>query len=164
MPELAEPDEGLSILDLLSDEFLHHVPGMDVDGADSHDTLSVCLGHVAQEEVDEDVELRHLLLVVVLESILVALLQSVEGQVDFCCPPHLGASQSHLHNTHTHTPKCTCTCMCTICVHNMYKLPEQLMLHLCWRFKNPLLSGFILVCNNGLIEFVFDGLLHGLQQ
>ena len=69
---------------------------MDIDGAHGHDPLPAPLGQVSEEQVDEGVELGHLLLVVVLESVLVALLQSVEGQVDLSGPPHLGPSQSHL--------------------------------------------------------------------
>ena len=60
MPQLAEPGEGLCILHLLLDQLLHHVPGVDVDGADGHDALAVGLGELAQEEVDERVQLGDL--------------------------------------------------------------------------------------------------------
>ena len=45
------------------------------------DLLTVALAEVAKEEDDKSVELRDLLLVVVLQSVLVALLQPVEGIV-----------------------------------------------------------------------------------
>ena len=48
VPELAEPGEGLGGLHLLQDELGHHVPGVDVDGADGHDALAVGLGELAQ--------------------------------------------------------------------------------------------------------------------
>ena len=60
MSELAEPSEGLRILHLLLYELRHHVPGVDVDGADGHDALSVALGEFAQQEPDEGVQLRDL--------------------------------------------------------------------------------------------------------
>ena len=60
MSELAEPSEGLGIVHFLLDEFGHHISGMDVDGADSHDPLPVGLGELAQQQVDEDVQLSHL--------------------------------------------------------------------------------------------------------
>lgn len=48
MSELAEPGEGLSVVDLLVDELGHHVSGVHVDGADSHDLLPVAAREVAQ--------------------------------------------------------------------------------------------------------------------
>ena len=45
------------------------------------DLLAVALAEVAKEEDDKSVELRDLLLVVVLQGVLVALLQPVEGVV-----------------------------------------------------------------------------------
>ena len=60
VPELAEPDEGLGVVHLLLDELGHHVPGVDVDGADGHDLLPVAGGQVAQEVGDQGVQLGHL--------------------------------------------------------------------------------------------------------
>ena len=60
VPELAEPDEGLGVVHLLLDELGHHVPGVDVDGADGHDLLPVARGQVAEEVGDQRVQLRHL--------------------------------------------------------------------------------------------------------
>ena len=82
MPELALPHECQDALDLGRDELAHDVPGVHVDGADGHDLLPVALGEAAQEEGDEVVELRDLLLVVVLDGVLVALLQFAEGDAD----------------------------------------------------------------------------------
>ena len=43
MPQLTQPDESLSILNLLSDHLLHYISCMDINSADSHDALSVSL-------------------------------------------------------------------------------------------------------------------------
>ena len=40
--------------------------------------------------------LADLLLVVIFQSIFVALLKPTKGNVDLCCPPDLGTCQSHL--------------------------------------------------------------------
>ena len=60
MSQLAEPDEGLRVLHLLFDHLLHHVSGVDVDGADGADALALCLGKVPQQQSDERGQLAHL--------------------------------------------------------------------------------------------------------
>ena len=74
MPELRLPHEGEHRLDLAGDELAHDVPRVHVDGADGHDLLPVALGQRAQQQRDQVVQLRDLLLVVVLDCVLVALL------------------------------------------------------------------------------------------
>ena len=81
---------------LLVDEFGDDISGMNVDGTDRHDLLSVSLAELPDQHGDEGVELRHLLLEVVLERVLVPLLQASERDVHLCCPPDLCAAQSNL--------------------------------------------------------------------
>ena len=69
---------------------------MDIDGADGHHLLPFSFGQGAKQEGDEAVQLVDLLFVVILQSILVALFQSMEGVVHFQRPKDLGASQSNL--------------------------------------------------------------------
>ena len=81
---------------LLVDEFGDNVSGVHVDGTDRHDLLSVSLAELSDQHGDEGVELRHLLLEVVLERVLVPLLQASERDVHLCRPPDLCAAQSNL--------------------------------------------------------------------
>ncbi len=97
MPKLTEPKEGLSIVNFLADHFGHHISSMDVNGTDSHDPLSVSLGQISQEQVDERVQLVHLLLVVVLDGCLISFLEPGECDVHFRGPPYLSACKSHLY-------------------------------------------------------------------
>ena len=94
--ELAEPQESLRTIHLLCNHLCHHVSSVHVNSANSHDPLSVSLGEVSQEEMDEGVQLVHLLLVVVLQSCLVTFFQSGEGYVHLRGPPDLSASQCNL--------------------------------------------------------------------
>ena len=81
---------------LLVDEFGDNVSGVHVDGTDRHDLLSVSLAELSDQHGDEGIELRHLLLEVILERVLVPLLQASEGDVHLCGPPDLCAAQSNL--------------------------------------------------------------------
>lgn len=62
--------EALSCLDndfpsyLLGNNLGHHIPSVDVDGADGHDLLPVARSELTNQHGDEDVELGHLLPVV----------------------------------------------------------------------------------------------------
>ena len=91
------------------DHLGHGVPTVHIDGADAHhlstthkvnfcllNLLPIPFAEVAKEQADERVQLPDLLLVVILQSILVALFQSMEGIVHFQRPKDLGASQSNL--------------------------------------------------------------------
>lgn len=97
--ELAEPDKGLRIVNFLLNEFSYNISSMNIYGTGSHDSLSVSFAHVSQQEVDEDIQLGHLLLVVIFQGILVPLLQSVECKVYLCRPPYLGTSKCNLLDT-----------------------------------------------------------------
>lgn len=81
---------------LLSDDLGHHIPGVDVDGADGHDLLTVPWRELANKQGDECIELAHLLLVVLLHGILIALLEAGKRHGHVHGPPDLGASESHL--------------------------------------------------------------------
>ena len=80
MPELRLPHEGQHRLDLAGDELAHDVPRVHVDRADGHDLLPVALGQRAQEQRDQVVQLRDLLLVVVFDRIFVALLNEFKDR------------------------------------------------------------------------------------
>ena len=81
---------------LLVNEFGDDVSGVHVDGTDRHDLLSVSLAELPDQHGDERIQLRHLLLEVVLERVLVPFLQSSERDVHLCGPPDLCAAQGNL--------------------------------------------------------------------
>lgn len=58
--------------------------------------LPISFAEVAQEQANERVELADLFLVVILQRILVAFFQSVEGIVHLQSPKDLSARQSNL--------------------------------------------------------------------
>ena len=58
--------------------------------------LPISFAEVAQEQANERVELADLFLVVILQRILIAFFQSVEGIVDLQSPKDLSAGQSNL--------------------------------------------------------------------
>lgn len=91
---------GLSETDLpsylLGDNLGHHIPCVDVNGADGHDLLPVAWSELTDQHGDEGVELGHLLLVVLLHGAVVALLQAGKGHAHIRRPPDLSAGQCHL--------------------------------------------------------------------
>lgn len=94
--QLAEPDEGLRIFNLLCNHLLNNISGMHIDGTDGHDSLSVSFWEITKEKVDESIELIDLLLVVVLQRCLKPFLHPIESYVHLCSPPDLSASKCHL--------------------------------------------------------------------
>ena len=60
MPQLAQPGEGLGILDLLGYQLGYHITGVHVDGADCHNLLPVSLAEVTKQQSDQCVQLGHL--------------------------------------------------------------------------------------------------------
>ena len=60
MSKLGEPEKGLCIVHFLRDEFLDHVPSVDIDRTYGHDFLSISLSKVTEKVSDECVELRDL--------------------------------------------------------------------------------------------------------
>lgn len=81
---------------LLGNHLGHHVPCVDVNGADGHDLLPVARRELTDQHGDEGVELGHLLPVVLLHGAVVALFQAGEGHAHVRCPPDLSAGQRHL--------------------------------------------------------------------
>lgn len=81
---------------LLSNNLGHHIPCVDVDGADGHDLLPVAWSELTNQHGDEGVELGHLLPVVLLHRAVIALLQAGKGHTHVRCPPDLSAGQCHL--------------------------------------------------------------------
>lgn len=55
--QLTEPLEGLGIIYLHSYHLGHHISGVDVDGTDGHDLLSISLAQVTHQEADQGVQL-----------------------------------------------------------------------------------------------------------
>ena len=47
VPELTQPEEGLGIVHLLSHHLCHYISGMDINGADGHNHLSITLGEIS---------------------------------------------------------------------------------------------------------------------
>lgn len=81
---------------LLANHLGHHVPCVDVDGADGHNLLPVARRELTNQHGDEGVELGHLLPVVLLHGAVIALLQAGKGHTHVRCPPDLSAGQRHL--------------------------------------------------------------------
>ena len=60
MSQLAQPGEGLSILNLLSYQFSYHITSMHINGTYCHDLLSVSLTEITKQQCDQSVQLSHL--------------------------------------------------------------------------------------------------------
>lgn len=72
---------------LLSGHLGHHVPGVDVDGADGHDLLSIARCELPNQHGDEAVELGHLLPVVLFHGVVITLLQTDKRHAHVRRPP-----------------------------------------------------------------------------
>uniref|UniRef100_A0A1I8JGD9 CCHC-type domain-containing protein n=1 Tax=Macrostomum lignano TaxID=282301 RepID=A0A1I8JGD9_9PLAT len=96
MAQLGQPGEGLRILYLLGNQFSYDISIVHVDGTDGHDFLSVLSRQLANQHLDQGVQLCDLLLVIVFQRVLVTLLKAGEGNVDLARPANLTASQGHL--------------------------------------------------------------------
>ena len=57
MTELGHPDEGLRVFNLFGDDLRHHVAGVHVNGADGHNFLAVSRRQVADQHVDQVIQL-----------------------------------------------------------------------------------------------------------
>lgn len=69
---------------------------MDVNGADGHDLLPITLCELSNQHGDEGVKLGHLFLIVLLESVMIALVHAGKGNIYIGSPPDLSARQCHL--------------------------------------------------------------------
>ena len=52
VPQLWLPHEGQRALDLVGDELADNVSGVDINGADGHDLLTISLGQGAEQKGD----------------------------------------------------------------------------------------------------------------
>lgn len=92
----ASPCHQENIVHLLSDHLRYDVSGMDIDGADGHDLLTITVCELSDQQGDEGVKLGYLFPIVLLKGIIIALINAGKGHIDIRSPPDLSAGQCHL--------------------------------------------------------------------